>query len=202
VGQDGSDGAATLGDDGAAAAAADDDDSPKLVRRRARTSVKTGCGCKFWLEHVPDGVMLTELCWFEHNHNLGTTSAEKAAAAETRDDIPAEVLEEAAIWAAHAPLSKVVSVLRVKYAVNGKEPDWTVKDFANRLQPAVNEKMLDTTNFVASLIEMRADGEACARCARFRLQRAHASQHPISSCCPPSSSSRNKPMRRPRSRRS
>jgi hypothetical protein len=47
------------------------------------------------------------------------------------------------------------------------------------LQPAVNEKMLDTTNFAASLIEMRADGEACARCARFRLQRAHASQHPI-----------------------
>jgi hypothetical protein len=107
--------------------------------------------------------VISELASPEHNHDLAESSAEKAVAAETRDDILMEVMEEAKTWAAHGPLSMVVSVLGEKYTVDGKKPDGTINDFANQLQPTASEKTLDTTKFVASLIEMRADGEARAR---------------------------------------
>lgn len=143
----------------------DDDNAGGAVKRRVRCSRKTECKHKVWLEHVAGGVMIMELSSFEHNHDLATTRAEKAAAAETRDDIPDTVFEEASIWSARIPLPLVVETLREKYTVDGKVPDWSVKDFGNLLQPTSSEKMLDTTNFIANLAELGVEGGSRACCA-------------------------------------
>ena len=163
--------------DGGGGGDGDDDDDGAAVKRRARSSGKTDCQHKIWLEHVVGGIAIMELSSFAHNHDLATTRAEKASAAQTRDDIPPAALDEAAIWSAHVPLPLVVSILRAKFTVDNKVPDWSIKDFANQLQPAPAEKMLDTTNFVAALTALGAEGVARAGCSRIRAHPPACDSH-------------------------
>jgi hypothetical protein len=117
---------------------------------------------------------------FTHKpHELARNATEKAAAASTRDVIPADVLDEAQVWASRVPLSAVVDILRDKHAVGGKKPDWSLKDFANKMAPTVAEVTLNATRFVAEIIEMRTSG-ACvalapplAPAARAQAQTLH-----------------------------
>jgi hypothetical protein len=173
LGRDGDGG----GDGGGDGDGDDGDGDVAPVRRRARSSCKTDCQHKIWLEHVVGGIAIMELSSFDHNHDLATTRAEKASAAQTRDDIPPAALDEAAIWSAHVPLPLVVSILISKFTVDGKVPDWTIKDFANQLQPAPAEKMLDTTNFVAALTGLGAEGVARACCSRIRARPPACDSH-------------------------
>ncbi|KAJ1631856.1 hypothetical protein T492DRAFT_869337 [Pavlovales sp. CCMP2436] len=133
--------------------------APTSTQRRAHGSAKVECEWKIWLERVTGGVAVAPNSTFKHNtHELARNATEKAAAAATRDDIPADVLDEAQTWAARVPLSAVVDILRDKHAVDGKKPDWLLKDFSNKLAPTVAEVTLDATRFVAELIEMRTSG--------------------------------------------
>ncbi|KAJ1621208.1 hypothetical protein T492DRAFT_887373 [Pavlovales sp. CCMP2436] len=128
--------------------------------RPAGCVASVGCEWKIWLKRVKGGVAVTAKSTFIHHErcSLALNATEKVAAAATRDDIPADVLDEAQTWACKVPLSAVVDILRDKHAVDGNKPDWSLKDFANRLVPTLAEKTLDATRFVAELVEMRTSG--------------------------------------------
>lgn len=149
-------------------------------RQRERPSSRTGCQWTCWLEHVgvddgEHGICVMELSRFQHNHELATTAAEKASTASTRDPIPAEYFEKATIWASRVPLSSVVAVLKDEYAKeHGKTPDWSIKDFANKLLSIQPDKTLDVTTFLLEITALREQGVRARLAAPRRVARVWA----------------------------
>ncbi|KAJ1616416.1 hypothetical protein T492DRAFT_850836 [Pavlovales sp. CCMP2436] len=129
---------------------------------------------QIWLERVKGGVAVAPKSTFTHKtHELARNATEKAAAAAAHDEIPTDVLDEAQTWFARVPLFAVVDILRDKFTVDGKKPDWSLKDFANKLAPTVAKLTLEATRFVAELIEMRTSGLVLAQ--KLHL---HSQLHP------------------------